>query len=730
MLIDRNHQIAGTYTVEQTVRPRRPVFLVRSAEDFRCVVSGACGLAGGRFCHLIPVQDGELTENWSAYIRRLCPDVAYLPASLTDLKPKLEALITGLVIEREYAGPVTWGGSPYLHSLLAERNADGSPAACGPIWLVDTELLTEPPPVSELQRIARFGLVPEFPNTGAPFLRVQRQLHQLVHTVPPAPGQGLVEWLLEVPRPDRAVPSPPYLAGGGSIHSPVTLTHTRVWAEGQSFPPHHRDSSLSLVNSLVVVGNGDSLEDACLFWNLRANRSAGLLPTWVTPAQAELPEIASAIATAARHMSTALGAATSESNRLHLVSATMDTRELADSMADGQPIGTTPADWIHFFDRRYRTYFRRSKEAVTFADGRAAFFLSHDSLPCPPPTQVTLDVEIESFRPPPIRMPLGGTNGPHIGRFGQSVIPLNDWFVTGSALEADLGYPRTFEFLRHACEEIGLRPSFDRKAALTYGLNRILGDDYGAHMILRSPLVIGALRLMVQSERTSSETERQTAPRGTSFGELHRELGSQPLARGLLSWLLRNDLAFRGLELECAECGTRAWYSLNDVGNRYQCVGCQGEQSFDRMPDGASWRYRVNQLLASALDQGIVQQVLTAYDLGSLRFDGSRSYVFPNVTLQDTATGNDVVEFDLLGFLNGEWIGVECKSSDTATAAELGKLRQILDRLRGGLLVLVRASTAEETSDHLADQVLIWDREPIRQEPVDSDDLLRYLEPG
>ena len=620
--------------------------------------------------------------------------------------------------------------APYLHSLLAERNLDGSPKACEPSSLVDVELSSETPPTSELQCVARFGLVPEIPIGDSRFLGVGQQLPDLVHTVPPAPGQGVVDWLLSIPHPEQSAVSPPYPVEGGSLYSAATLNCVGLWSDGQSWSTDHKDSRLSLANRVVVVGDSGSLEDACLFWNLRANRSFGPLPAWITREQAELPEVRSAIATAAEHTPNDPGPPTGGVDHLHFVSSTEDTKEVARSFSEHSAVGWAPGDWIDFVDRRQRCWYGRSKESMFFAEGHTSFLVSDKDLPCPRPTQITVDIEIEAFRPPPTRVQLSGTNGPQSGRFGEAVLPLNRWTAAGGAEEASLGYPRTFEVIKRACEDIGVRPVFDRKAALTYGVNRILADDYSAHMILRAPIVLEFLRFIIESERIAGDTERRLIPKGVSFGAVHSRFGDQKLARLLLSWFLHKGLVFRGLKLECTECGTQSWYSLNDIGNFFRCVGCQGQQPFDLMPEGAAWRYRVNHLLASALDQGVLQQVLAASDMDVWRPSGSRSYMFPNVILTETQTGAHLREVDLLGFANGEWLAAECKAGGDPTESELEALRHILNRLGGGSLLLVRASTATSTCDGLVDRVLIWDQEPITQEPIGTDELLKYLDPN
>ena len=728
MLVDRDHQISGTHTVERVIRFRRPAFVVETFEDFCSVVKGACGLSGGMYCHLIPAPDGKLAEGWTEYIQRLCPDDVHVPGRLRKLKIRLKGLTSGRVRDVDYSDPVSWVGSPALHSFLAKRNSDGSPAALGPSCLVDVERTSEAPAVSDLQCAARLGIVPEIPKMYSSYEGVRDELWELVHTVAPASGQGLVNWLFSIPKPDRTAPSPPYLTDNSYLHSPLSLSHIGIQQGAQSFPPDHRDSPLSNANRLVVVGEGDSLQDACLFWNLRANRWIGKFPVWVTPEQAELPEVREAIVLAGVLMSTGFGAPSDGVDDLHLLSATLDTHELAKGLTgEVRAAGSTPTEWINFIGRNYRPYFRRSVEAATFSGGQALFVVGDDELPCPRPTQITIDLEIVSFRPPPTEEGLVGTNVPHTGRFGEASLPLNFWHHGDSSAPFSLGYRKTFEIVRSACEAAGLRPSFDRKASLTYGLNQVLAGEHSSHIILRNHAVLELIRHMVLSERDRDESERHLTPKGIPFGDAHRIMKGQSLASALVSWLLEKGLIFRGLDLECRDCGTNAWYSLNDVGNQFKCVGCQGMKPFDGMTQDASWRFRINQLLASALDQGALPQALAAYDMDLGPPFTSRAYVFPNVILTDLHTGDHLAEIDLLGFEDGEWLAAECKSRGDATQAELEALREILNKLGGGRLLLVRASTASEECDKFVDRVIVWDYQPMRRELVGLDQLGKLL---
>lgn len=113
MLVGQDHQSSGTHSVQRVIRFSRAAFLLRSSEDFRRVVKGACALSGGIFWHLIPVQNGQLDDVWSSYIQRLLPDAVYIPTSFVDLKSQLQKLTTGYVSEVDYGEPVTWGPAPH-----------------------------------------------------------------------------------------------------------------------------------------------------------------------------------------------------------------------------------------------------------------------------------------------------------------------------------------------------------------------------------------------------------------------------------------------------------------------------------------------------------------------------------------------------------------------------------------------------------------------------------------
>ena len=243
------------------------------------------------------------------------------------------------------------------------------------------------------------------------------------------------------------------------------------------------------------------------------------------------PRSSGTIASAAGSTPTSVGPPTGGVNELHLLSATLDTRALVNSGFNGQAVGWEKTDWLDFVDRRYRSFFSRRKEAMHFVDGVASFVVSDDELPVSGPTQVTIEVEVESFRPPPTRSQLWGTNGPHTGRFGEAVLPLNRLTRPSDSEEISLGYPPTLELIKQACEDIGFRPFFERKAALTYGLHRTLSDDLSAHIVLRAPDVLDVLRMIIDSERAAGETGRRLVPRGATFGEVHSKLSESKARR-------------------------------------------------------------------------------------------------------------------------------------------------------------------------------------------------------
>ena len=263
---------------------------------------------------------------------------------------------------------------------------------------------------------------------------------------------------------------------------------------------------------------------------------------------------------------------------------------------------------------------------------------------------------------------------------------------------------------------------------MTYGINRILADEYSAHMILRNHAFLELFTDIMKSERVSDETKRYLTPKGIPFGEVHKKLGSQDLASALLSWLLRKRLVFRGLELECLDCGTSAWYSLNDVGDQFLCIGCQGQQPFDRMPENASWRYRVNQLLASAIDQVVLQQALAAYAMDLSSPFTSRTYMFPNVILADTQTGRHVAEIDCLVLKMGNGLLLNAKRGVTQRSRNWMSFAASSIALGAALYSSFERAPPHKECDDLVDRVVIWDYEPIREQTVSNDQLRKWVE--
>ena len=211
MLLDRNHQISGTHAVQRVIRFRRPAFLVSSSEDFRSVVKGACGYSGGVFCHLIPAQNGQLSDVWSSYIQRLLPDDVYIPDSLVDLKPELQKLVSGHVQRGRLYDPCHLEAVPQSTAYYTSAIQMVVRQRWGPATSLTSNFRLKRPLSLNYSVSPASGLSPRsHQEVCASWM--EKQLRDLVHIVPPASGRGLAAWLFSVPRPNPRNPVPPYLA--------------------------------------------------------------------------------------------------------------------------------------------------------------------------------------------------------------------------------------------------------------------------------------------------------------------------------------------------------------------------------------------------------------------------------------------------------------------------------------------------------------------------------------
>ncbi|MCC7364828.1 MAG: hypothetical protein IT303_10690 [Dehalococcoidia bacterium] len=677
-------------------------------------------MSGGLYCHLLPVDDWGTP--WLSYLKAMRPDIVLGWSDEMADTQLLESL--GILTSHEDANGA-WRGSPLVPAIL-EADPDSSWEG---VAVIDPAASERPAEVSELQTLARYGDVTAF--SGVSLAEAARldtwRLQNKLRIGPIRPGTTFVQWLAGQPEADVTDPE------SVRVHtSPIELTTHKTSPGVQTIELLAEDPPLHWMNRIVVVGDAQSLPDLCLFWNLRANRPLRhTLPVWLSPSQLTHPEVISWLKTAIRLQSPSWYFS-GKSEAIHLISATLDCEPISALLKEYgiDAIGYPHTAWPDFFDANiYPNYLHRS-EIIYFHESRASIPVRDSDFPGKGYVEVMIDVDIPRYKLPPgnwSRAIFGSLSD--VDRRGLYSFQASGGSRNQSTSVLNLGFSPTAKLICVPLERRGFTIRRDRKSSLAQGLHRLLAFDGRACTVFRSHAVIDLIRNMAERQQGINRTAGRYVPgSGYTFGDVQRDLGSQPLAERLLQWMLRGHLVFRGLKIDCRECGTLGWYPLQDVGAEFRCMGCRSVQPFFDTPNNARWVYRVNEQLAASVDQGVLQEVLFADEFLRRRVLGHDSYLMPNLTVG--RSGAHPLEIDLFGFGGGELLLVECKAGSSAGIdAQLQALRTFGESLDMPFK-LILVSAADDSSDaSLADEAWFWDRVESGNEAVavENDRLLAIL---
>lgn len=126
--------------------------------------------------------------------------------------------------------------------------------------------------------------------------------------------------------------------------------------------------------------------------------------------------------------------------------------------------------------------------------------------------------------------------------------------------------------------------------------------------------------------------------------------------------LVEARVLFQGAEPECPNCGSRYWYSVDDLKSQMRCVGCFSNFS---LQTELEWSYRLNDLVTNALRYHGTLTVIQA--LASMEDVPSGMFLF--LPCQDIFEANkkkQYTDLDLILIENGKFVIGEVKSDSTA----------------------------------------------------------------
>jgi hypothetical protein len=162
-----------------------------------------------------------------------------------------------------------------------------------------------------------------------------------------------------------------------------------------------------------------------------------------------------------------------------------------------------------------------------------------------------------------------------------------------------------------------------------------------------------------------------------------------------LDRLVIAGLVFAGLRVTCAECGMSEWRIVDDVRSEMICRGCRTvlplrltSERYDTIEP--TWEYRLNQLLARPVNQGVLPALLALKVLS-----GRARYRFR------FALGHEVAglgELDALMTIDREPAVLEVKVGDHLDDDEIARSVEAARRLRGYAVFATEAAAWSENT--------------------------------
>lgn len=777
MLLTPDRIIEGPTRVTLTVRPERVAFLVHQtdANIALAAVESACLTWGGLHQFLIPCNPGGRPDPvWASILEKHDPDVLLDLVGVEDGYRNEQTERWNRQVERwerptetmQIVGAVVWAA---LRRWKRLRSANSRRVAINLHPLADQELALplafrlghlDPRPMDTeqvIERSYRSGKMQSFIDLRqvAPGSLGDDELRRLSLDVPidvirnfdPTVASGVTDYFTLPGLTNIGLPSqePPYWMGGEN--------------------PEHEQRIEELYRRIVVVGSPGSVEDLCLAWNLRAQRSAPqFFPQWIRPEWIREHDALQSMYFALQWEPNLLGE-TRRTAPLHLVSATLSSEELRAVAPElGVPVEVHDRSVLgHFFTTGFRVGLNQTSVA-NFVHGTA-------DVATPNYTEIGdweywerigCTGEVAGYGPPRI--------GEHYIRwFGLPFVRIaNDGYtgfinVPHMAPGSLWSYStsRGWDIVASIAEEAGYSARMPEKAQHAIAVLKLLDGEVGLRL-LASSRVYGLLEQMAESvkrrqaiqqgvrrglERLDMATVLQqhgdaivsaiwsNVVEGSQFDRQHYTLGkvkdalgddvTQVQCKQLVEWLVERRILFQGYEVSCSNCGIGRWYSVNRLSDTQFCEGCGHSSRKPISTDVLPWRYRINETVAQAVDQGVLPHLLAVFRMSDWHRD-QRAPLYgylPGLQLSPLEPGGPPeIEIDLFAIKGGRIIIGECKrGGDRITENIVNRFAILGQRLNCSRIVYVTTQSFEQDAAELQRAVEVsrpasveqWDRSAL-----------------
>lgn len=762
LLLLPGRRLEGPRQVGVTTRPLRTAYVVDAADRAIALaaIESACLEWGGAYNFLIPCGLGEApSPMWLRILEKFDPDFIFdlIGASddfLTDQNHRAgravrrweSPLETMDLVGSSVYGPITewkrrwvegesWA-APNLNPLkdhplalpLAFRfgHVDLRPMSERSLWFHPYTML------------AAKGFLPT-KDVGIEKLS-EDDLRKAIVDVPVSPSRvslfpeiNRYTTLPEITKLNAAASEPGYSMGG---------------------TPEREQHDEAYYRAVIVVGPPDSVADLCLAWNLRAQRfrTAGF-PIWMDPVWLEDQSLVSLVTGGLLYEQPGL-AERDDARKVHLISASLPVSELQALVArlplDAVPHPSEEGDL--FFSGEFRVG-RRSELVVNFQGGSA-------SIPAPDYSpfgdfywmeRIGWSVDIQG-----VDMPVGSWR--HFFRLGVmsrlATDGIGGWVgavVNKPGALLDIGTTDGWDVVGGIGAQAGYVAQVSDKGQHGVALLRLLNEPRALQVLGSSRVyellenmseivprraVQARLRDVLGAAQEPEQLEQviQALQEHLGEGQFERQHLSLEAIRQrfevsadvcavIVNWLVQREILLRGYQIRCPHCGVARWYPLERLARVHHCDLCLEDSPITVPADRLDWSYRINELVARAVDQGVLPHVLACRTFVSWgqSVDSSLLGFLPGVSFRPRDGGAGEIEVDLLAVMGGRAIVGECKASGFLEEREVERLAGFARSLNCSRLIYASPKSFDGSADLLERatqltpeiQVEVWDGEAL-----------------
>lgn len=739
VLLPREYE-SGARVVETTLRPARPACLIPDDDPDMAArfIRSRCLAWAGQASYVIPYsRSGGLSEQWEELLRLFDPDRVFAIEPLLEAEKERLNDAGWFVYPRDEPLALSGESSTLLHSAL-KALADGLKTPESPYFVVVPEVPR--PAAAYLHLLARFGGLDEeelkyYLNEQAPSYEYHLDLSEFVRVervnlsrASSGVWTGDLRGLVGEEEVEHALTLPELTCMGLRITGRSRSKRARGEREvedGYNVP-------------VVVTGAYDSVEDFALYWNLRAEHYfARPFPLWLPLSALEYERGPAIVESALSRANEGLTVAQVRKRDVRIVSAATPTEELEERLRASYPEAHIGAGSLAELFKTTCDYHHTTEQSTAhFERGRA-------SLRPPRPEafkglvpyvdRVAYDVGVEGMW-----LPQSKALAWHLGRSSDHareivskkgtlrfVESFNKNFSEADLL--NLQTPDGWDLLSSVFEDCGYDVFSTTGSKLALGQLSLV-DGIEGMKVLASSRVHRLLKELSgrRGEKRAFVAERKGAEKSRfdSWGQA----GSQ-----LLSWLIKRQILFRGVDLVCPRCELKRWYEVDRVTKVWRCDGCQVDSPVPLDLGATRWQYRVNELYARGHDQGTITVLLTLHAMSNAwgrSFSREALGYYPGVRLRAKAGAavpvEQVDDIDLVAIRGSKLILAECKESAeflkepeqvSKFANQLSKLYTVAHHMGASQLIVATSTRWPEekgpllkgVSDNSSVEIEWWD---------------------